>query len=103
MDRGHTKQELEQLDDFWLVHIYWHPRNKDGHIAVRHKRRPPAKSRRQHWLDWGRRAGWPDWYSLERWEEEEQLKKQQQTSKAASSAKNPKVNYGPGKKGGRRS
>lgn len=70
IDRGHTKAEIETLDDFWLYHIYWHPKDKNGNVAVRAKGKEKTLTRRDYWLAWGRDLGLPDWYSLERFEQE---------------------------------
>ena len=71
MDRGHSKAELETLDDFWLYHVYWHPRDTHGNVAIRSKGKTATPTRRDYWLAWGRELGVPDWHSIERWEQEQ--------------------------------
>lgn len=85
---------MEQLDDVWLCYVYWHPRDKDGKIAISTKREKKARTRREEWLEWGRSYGWPDWYTLERYEleqaEAEKTKAARQEKRNAVTRKEPK-------------
>lgn len=67
-DRGLTKEQILDLDEFWLCHVYFHPTEKHGSIAVRPKK-PRRKMLTEYevWRNERKKLWWPDWYIEEEW------------------------------------
>ena len=64
--------DIENLDRWWIAHVYWHPRDaKTGNITIRKKSAKlddwKAADPKTQFTEWARSWGWPEWYIEERW------------------------------------
>lgn len=55
--------EIEQLDRWWIAHVYWHPRNEKGEliISVKESAERPKTPKDEFW-EFGKSWGWEDWF-----------------------------------------